>query len=195
MGEIPVTVHRFIGPELETLQEMWRYHMGHAYWRAHPGRTLGVYDLPAHRILQYSVYGLTNLLLPMGALVLAHDIYDDEKFQALASAESITRAINTLLFTTIALGVLMTLVALRLHLALKENGDTDRCDPFRCWAMLRAYRWARAQGWIHEVEGRLIFDRRGGNGHHPSVGERRSPQEEASAYPAERATAPLISRS
>ena len=40
-----------LAPDMETLREMWRYHMGHAYLRAHPRRTFGVYDLPTARVL------------------------------------------------------------------------------------------------------------------------------------------------
>lgn len=179
-------------PDLATLREMWRYHMGRAYWQAHPRRTLGIYDLPGHRVLQYSVYGLTNLLLPLGALLLAHDIYDDDKFQALASAANIAQVVNTTLYAFIAVGALMSLVALRLHLTQRRDGDTDRCDPFRCWAMFRAYRWARARGWIHEVEGRLVFDRRIGEEEPTHATERRENHTDTPAYPTDRAPAPAI---
>ena len=182
-----------MGPNLDTLREMWRYHMGRAYWQAHPRRTLGVWDDPRHRIMQYSVYGATNLLLPATALLLAHDIYDDEKFQALAAAAQITQAVNTTLYLLVAAGVVMSLTALRLLLVHCRDGDTDRCDPFRLWAMFRAYRWAKARGWIHEVEGRLIFDRRRGDEPRPPPGlpERRT-ADRRPTYDPERPEAPAI---
>ena len=191
MRKTPFSIGEFgMQPDLDTLREMWRYHMGRAYWRAHPGRTLGVYDEPRHRVVQYAVYGATNLLLPALALFLAHDIYDDDKFQALAASAEIARVVDTTLYALAAIGVLMSLTALRLLLVHCRDGDTDRCDPFRLWAMFRAYRWAKARGWIHEVEGRLIFDRRLDRQAQAPAGlpERRT----AGGYDSERAHAPAI---
>ncbi|GAB6040613.1 hypothetical protein [Endothiovibrio diazotrophicus] len=162
-------------PDLDTLRELWHGHLGRAYWRAHPRRTLGIYDAPRHRIAQYAVYGATNLLFPIAALALAHGVYDDDNFRALPASAEIARGLDLILYLLLLAGAVLTLTALRLFQVDCCNGDTDRCDPFRCWAMLRAYRWANAKGWIHRVEGKLLFERRRNPERGPpdGVGERR----------------------
>lgn len=182
-------------PDLPTLQTMWRYHLGQAYWREHRLMTIGLYDAPRDRVLQYTSFGITNVLLSSGTLWLGSMIFPDRRFQELALAGVVEMGVY-LAFILIALfGVTLLWTAWRVSRAARRGEDTDACDPLRRAVMRRAFRWAARHGWIHEVDGKLIFDRRheGPPTPAPSAERRHHAQPAGVAYyPLDRLKAPPI---
>ena len=182
-------------PDIQTLRTMWRYHLGQAYWNTHQMMTIGLYDAPHDRIVQYTAFGATNVLLSALALWLGAMLFPTPHFQELAAAGWIELAVNATFGLIALFGLWLIALAWRVARTQRAGGDTDACDPLRRAAMRRAYRWAVEQGWIHQVEGRLIFDRRAHNlPATPPDTERRHGQEQVDAadYPADRHTAPPI---
>ena len=184
-------------PDLPTLQTMWRYHLGHAYWQSHQLMTIGLYDAPRERVIQYVSFGATNVLLSSATLWLGAMIFPTPHFQELAVAGWIEGGVN-LLFSLVALfGVWLLWIAARVARAARRGEDTDACDPLRRATMRRAYRWALEKGWIHEVDGKQIFDRRRET--RPEAGpptERRHGEQPVGTtyYPVSRLTAPPIQK-